>query len=141
MLDDILDIFELNDDASALNDISNLSEIADILDMNDLSDIAECSNMYDISNADSCDPFDTGFATNEGAYNVSFEGKDTLPPDANSDGYISKGNITLEATISDTETTFKKYNKGGSDYVLYNGNYIKLTGNTVTIGGIRYDVP
>lgn len=117
----------------------DLSELFDFL--GDVADNSDVSIPDEISLPESVDSIALDDYDSVDADGVSFRGKDTLPPDANSDGYISKGNITLEATISDTETTFKKYNKGGSDYVLYNGNYIKLTGNTVTIGGIRYDVP
>mgnify|MGYP006916122242 CR=1 FL=1 len=73
---------------------------------------------------------------------LSFYGKtkDSLPSDANSDGYIHKGNITLTRTVSDSKDTFKHYTKDGHDYVLYYGRYIQVDGNgTVRIGNIKYD--
>lgn len=73
--------------------------------------------------------------------NISFLGnKDTLPHNANSDGYIPKGNIELTRTISDKEESFKLFTKDGHKYVLYNGSYYKVDGyGTVTIGSVTYD--
>ncbi len=71
---------------------------------------------------------------------ISFHGKDSLPPNSNSDGYIPDGSISLTTTISDITKSFKHYIKDGHDYVLYFGNYIRVDGSgTVTIGGIKYD--
>ena len=71
---------------------------------------------------------------------VTFHGRDTLPPNANSDGYIPNGTQELTSTISDSTKTFKLYSKDGHDYVLYNGSYYRIDGpGTVTIGGIKYD--
>lgn len=71
---------------------------------------------------------------------TSFHGRDTLPPNANSDGYIPNGDQTLTSTISEIHKTFKLYSKGGHDYVLYNGHYYQIDGTgTVTIGGIKYN--
>lgn len=71
---------------------------------------------------------------------VTFCGRDTLPPNANSDGYIPNGTQELTSTISDSTKTFKLYSKDGHDYVLYNGSYYRIDGpGTVTIGGIKYD--
>lgn len=65
--------------------------------------------------------------------------RDGLPRNANSDGYIPKGNITLTSVVGKTRTTFKLYSKRGSLYILYYGNYIKLTGRkTVNIGHVQY---
>jgi len=71
---------------------------------------------------------------------VSFHGRDTLPPNANADGYIPRGHQELTSTVSDIHKTFKLYSKGGHDYVLYNSKYYQIDGSgTVTIGGIQYD--
>lgn len=73
---------------------------------------------------------------------IAFMGntKDSLPSNANSDGYIPDGSISLTRTISDTTDTFKHYKKDGHDFVLYYGNYIRVDGSgTVTIGGVKYD--
>lgn len=71
---------------------------------------------------------------------MAFEGRDTLPSNANSDGYIPNGTQELTSTIANTQKTFKLYTKDGHDYVLYNGNYYRIDGSgTVTIGGIKYD--
>jgi len=71
---------------------------------------------------------------------ISFCGRDTLPPNANSDGYIPSGHQELTSTISDIHKTFRLYSKGGHDYVLYNGKYYQIDGTgTVTIAGIKYD--
>lgn len=71
---------------------------------------------------------------------ITFHGRDTLPPNADSDGYIPRGNQELTSTVSDIHKTFKLYSKNGHDYVLYNGKYYQIDGSgTVTIGGIKYD--
>lgn len=71
---------------------------------------------------------------------VTFCGRDTLPPNANSDGYIPNGTQELTSTIAETTKTFKLYSKGGHDYVLYNGSYYRIDGSgTVIIGGIKYN--
>lgn len=71
---------------------------------------------------------------------MTFCGRDTLPPNANSDGYIPKGTQELTSTISEIHKTFKLYSKDGHDYVLYNGNYYRIDGSgTVKIDGIKYD--
>lgn len=65
--------------------------------------------------------------------------RDSLPHNANSDGFIPKGNITLTSVVGKTKTTFKLYVKRGSLYILYYGNYIKLSGRkTVNIGNVQY---
>lgn len=71
---------------------------------------------------------------------VPFDARNTLPPNANSDGYIPNGTQELTSTIADTQKTFKLYTKDGHDYVLYNGSYYRIDGSgTVTIGGVKYD--
>lgn len=71
---------------------------------------------------------------------MTFGARDTLPPNANSDGYIPNGSQELTSTVSDIHKTFKLYSKNGHDYVLYNGAYYRIDGSgTVTIGGIKYD--
>lgn len=117
----------------------DLSELFDFL--GDVADNSDVSIPDEISLPESVDSIALDDYDSVDADGVSFRGKDTLPSGYNEDGFISDGNITLESTISDREVTFRKFNKGGSEYVLYNGNYIRLTGNTVTIGGIKYDVP
>ena len=72
--------------------------------------------------------------------NLSFMGKDTLPPNANSDGYVPDGRIDLTSTIGDVSKSFKLYTKDGHSYVLDHGQYYKIDGpGTITINGIRYD--
>lgn len=72
--------------------------------------------------------------------NLSFMGRDTLPPNANADGYIPDGRIDLTSTIGDVSKSFKLYTKDGHSYVLDHGQYYKVDGpGTVTINGIRYD--
>lgn len=71
---------------------------------------------------------------------ISFCKHDTLPQDANSDGYIPSGHQELTSTVSDIPKTFELYSKGGHKYVLCSGKYYQIDGTgTVTIGGIRYD--
>lgn len=84
---------------------------------------------------------DPSFDSNE-SYNVNFLGrtKDSLPVNANSDGYIPDGTIELDRQNGRGSETFKLYNKNGNDYVLYYGKYIKISGkDCVNIGGIKYD--
>lgn len=70
--------------------------------------------------------------------NVTFRGNN--PPNANSDGYIPDGQVTLERTISGTTNTFKCFTKDGHDFVYKNGQYIRIDGSgTVTINNIKYD--
>lgn len=72
--------------------------------------------------------------------NLSFMGRDTLPPNANSDGYIPDGRIDLTSTIGDVSKSFKLYTKDGHSYVLDHGQYYKVDGlGTVMINGVRYD--
>ncbi len=72
--------------------------------------------------------------------NITFCGRNTLPPDANSDGYVPNGSQELASTISDIKRTFKLYSKNGHAYVLYNGNYYRVDGSgIVVIGGVKYD--
>lgn len=75
-----------------------------------------------------------------GLHNVTFRGHDTLPPNANSDGYMPHGHQELTSSVSELHKTFKLYTKEGHDYVLYNGHYYQVDGyGTVTIGGIKYN--
>ena len=76
----------------------------------------------------------------QGKYHPTFEAKDTLPHNANADGYIPDGKQELTSTISNSHKTFNLYTKDGHDYVLYNGRYYRIDGvGTVTIGGIKYN--
>lgn len=69
-------------------------------------------------------------------HNLSFMGGE------NSDGYIHKGSIYLERTISGIEDKFEHYVKGTIDYVKVHGKYIPISGSgTVTIDHIKYDKP
>lgn len=71
---------------------------------------------------------------------ISFKGHDTLPPNANKDGYTPDGTVELERTVSGSTDKFKLYTKDGHDYVLCNGNYIRVDGaGTVYINNIKYD--
>lgn len=95
---------------------------------------------FDIDGIDGDFNFD--FADGYYGDGLSFMGKtkDSLPSNANSDGYIPDGSISLTRTISDITDTFKHYRKDGHDFVLYYGNYIRVDGSgTVTIGGVKYD--
>lgn len=72
--------------------------------------------------------------------NLSFMSRDTLPPNANADGYIPEGRVDLTSTIGDVSKSFKLYTKDGHSYVLDHGRYYKIDGpGTVTISGIKYD--
>lgn len=66
--------------------------------------------------------------------------RDGLPAGANRDGYIPNGSITLQKQAGGGSSTFKLYTKGGSRYVLYFGDYIRLSGSSVRIGGITYSL-
>lgn len=70
---------------------------------------------------------------------ISFQGKtkDSLPLNADSDGKIPAGNITL-STNGGNSDNFKLYTEGTKKFVLYYGNYIPLEGKSVTIGNIKY---
>lgn len=71
---------------------------------------------------------------------TTFQARDTLPPNANADGYIPDGHQDLTSTIAGKQETFKLYTKDNHKYVLYNGKYYQIDGTgTVTIGGIKYD--
>lgn len=78
-----------------------------------------------------------------GDSDLSFRGIKTdskLPPNANSDGYIPKGKISLERVISGITDKFDLFKKDGAKYVLYGGDYIKISGTSdVVINGIRYN--
>lgn len=70
----------------------------------------------------------------------SFMGRDTLPSDANSDGYIPDGKVTLTSTVGDVPETFRMYAKDCHSYALHNGHYYRIDGSgTVKINGIMYD--
>ena len=102
--------------------------------------LSHCDD-YDSDNSDDEDTFvDEVMSEYQQKQNrVSF-GRDTLPSNANSDGYIPSGHQELTSTVSEIHKTFKLYSKGGHDYVLYNGEYYQIDGTgTVTIGGIKYD--
>lgn len=93
---------------------------------------------FDVMDGD----IDFDFADGYDGDGLAFLGKtkDSLPPNANSDGYIPDGTIKLTRTVSDIVDTFKHYRKNGHDYVLYYGNYIRVDGyGTVSIGGVSYD--
>ncbi len=92
-------------------------------------DVSYINNIHDMDQ--SIDYYDESY--------ISFQGKDTLPSGANSDGYVRKGEIELERDVSGLDKNFKYYTKGGNDYILYNGQYIQINGTgTVSIGGIKY---
>lgn len=65
---------------------------------------------------------------------ISFRGNNT-----NSDGYISKGTISLERVYSGKSDSFYLFNKGGVDYVstTKSGPYIRLS-RRMTINNIDY---
>jgi len=97
---------------------------------------------FDFSGGDSNFDFPSFDSDADFGDGLAFYGKtkDSLPDNANSDGYIPDGSISLTTTISDITKSFKHYKKDGHDYVLYYGNYIRVDGiGTVTIGGVKYD--
>ena len=107
---------------------------SDAPDLPDIPDVPDVDDSYGIGNLDFAD------SNSLDGYNVPFMGRDTLPPNANSDGYIPDGSISLTRTISDITDSFKHFKKDGHDYILYYGNYIRVDGTgTVNIGGISYD--
>jgi len=118
--------FDIQD--SSNNDNINI----DFYDINtDLSSINPLDYQNDI-NMES--PID------DDCYNVMFCGKNDLPPNANSDGYISSGEVCLNTTVSDIPKFFKLFIKDGHKYILYNRSYYRIDGvGTVTIGGIKYN--
>lgn len=120
-------------------------EIEDYLDDDEMY-ISDCISDYygDSDIGASCDEDSFVDETMDEYYHTNnhrtFCGRDTLPPNANSDGYIPKGYQELTSTISKYHKTFKLYYKGGHDYVLYNGRYFQIDGvGTVVIGGIKYN--
>lgn len=107
---------------------------SDAPDLPDIPDVPDVDDSYGIGNLDFAD------SNSQDGYNVPFMGRDTLPPNANSDGYIPDGSISLNRTISDITDSFKHYTKDGHDYILYHGSYIRVDGSgTVNIGGVSYD--
>lgn len=117
----------------------------DYLDFDDLNESDFMSTYYDDNDIEisRCDDSFTDEVMDEYHHtnnHSTFCGRDTLPPNANSDGYIPKGYKELTSTISKYHNTFKLYYKGGHDYVLYNGKYYQIDGiGTVVIGGIKYN--
>lgn len=110
------------------------------IDYTDFSSFDSTSEDFDISDDDDSFLDEAMNDYHHGTNHPSFGGHDTLPPNANSDGYIPDGKQELTTTISDIHKTFKLYSKGGHKYVLYNGSYYQIDGSgTVTIGGIKYD--
>lgn len=148
-------------------DLDNILGFEDVADLSDIMDMADTSEIMDIGAFDiDWDTSDDAICSLDnselGAYNhdtpeyhdyinqnihhdvdesssISFMGKDSLPQDSNSDGFIANGTITLHRDGgSDVTDSFKLYTKGGNNYVLYNKKYIHLTGKFVKIAGISY---
>jgi hypothetical protein len=83
---------------------------------------------------------DLNYDTPDQGNEISFQGKDSLPPNANKDGFSPQGSIELERTISGSTDKFKLFTKDGKKFVLFNGNYIPISGSgTVNINNIKYD--
>lgn len=123
--DYLLDDDDLNSDSIDHTDFSSLQSFDEDFDIPDDEDpfLDEVMDEYHQENS-----------------HTTFRGRDSLPSNANSDGYISKGHQELTSTISEIRKTFKLYSKNGHDYVLYNGRYYQIDGTgTVTIGGIKFD--
>lgn len=145
LLVDGMDVFDMDMfDLSSFNFDDNLLDLGDTdIEFDTISDfdIENSDYLSDLEVSDNIDSIGLDGYDSTDSDGITFRGKDTLPSGHKEDGYINEGDIKLESTVSEKEEKFRKFTKGGSDYVLYNGNYIKLTGNTVTIGGIKYDVP
>lgn len=113
---------------------------ASIIDHTDFSSLQSHDEDFGISDDEDAFLDEVMDEYHQGNSHTTFRGHDSLPPNANSDGYIPNGHQELTSTISEIHTTFKLYSKGGHDYVLYNGRYYQIDGTgTVTIGGIKYD--
>lgn len=142
----MIDIIDLIDEAAdKLKEVFEGSENSSAPETPTVLDgLPDLNHSYSSIDSNISTTFDDSFLNetpNSGGENVSFLGnKDTLPPDANSDGYIPKGNVELTRTISDKEESFKLFTKDGHKYVLYNGSYYRVDGyGTVTIGNVKYD--
>ena len=84
--------------------------------------------------------FGARFQDSNEPYNREVNFKGITPPDHNSDGYIHKGKITLESTVSEIKHSFTCYEKGGHLYVYEGGKWIQIDGSgTVRINNIKYD--
>ena len=62
---------------------------------------------------------DLNYDTPDQGNTLSFQGKDSLPPNANKDGYSPQGSIELERTISGSTDKFKLFTKDGKKFVLF----------------------
>lgn len=72
--------------------------------------------------------------------NLSFIGRNSLPPNANSDGYIPDGRIDLISTIGDVAKSFNSIQKTATVMFLTIGHHYRIDGSrTVAINGIKYD--
>lgn len=110
-------------------------------DMLDISDKSDIPDSFDFSCIDAENNNTELIDSNSDFNNISFCGKNDLPPDANSDGYIPRGNISLDRSTCNGTEQFKLYTKDNSQFVLYKGNYIKITGHkTIDIGGISFRI-
>lgn len=74
----------------------------------------------------------------EGNYQLAFRG--SPPPDYEKDGYIRKGSVQLERTVSEKKDSFDLYTKNGGKYIYEDGRWIRIDGNgTVEVNHIKYD--
>lgn len=125
-----IDDYIPDDDDLGINDI----------DHSDFSSILPDDGEFDFSNDDDSFLDEVMDEYHQKSNHMTFVGRDRLPSNANSDGYIPNGHKELTSTVSEIHKTFDLYSKDGHDYVLYNGKYYSIDGiGTVTIGGIKYD--
>ena len=125
-----IDDFLLDDDDLDVSSVDQSDLMSSLIDDND-SDLYENEDLFieEIMNN-----------YHQEQSHIPFRAHDSLPNNANSDGYIPKGNQELTSTISENPKTFKLYSKDGHNYVLYNEKYYQIDGTgTVTIGGTKYD--
>lgn len=74
----------------------------------------------------------------EGNFQLAFRG--SPPPDYEKDGYIRKGSVQLERTVSEKKDSFDLYTKNGGKYIYEDGRWIRIDGNgTVEVNHIKYD--
>lgn len=103
-------------------------------------DVPDIDITTDLGNDINIPETDLNYDTPDQGNEISFQGKDSLPPNANKDGFSPQGSIELERTISGSTDKFKLFTKDGKKFVLFNGNYIPISGSgTVNINNIKYD--
>ena len=62
------------------------------------------------------------------------------PPNYEKDGYIPKGTVRLERTVSGQKEIFDLYVKKGEEYIYEDGKWIRIDGSgTIKVNNIKYD--